>query len=52
MVAHAIVRHELLVIIAHEAIHRGAVTGHVVGLDDAAVVNHGKILDPFLVDGR
>lgn len=52
MVADAIKRHELLVVETDEAIHRGAVSSHVVGLDGAVVVGHGEILNPFLVDGR
>ena len=52
MVADAIARHEMLMIETHEAIHCGTVAGHVVGLDNAVVVCHCKILDPFLVDRR
>ena len=52
MVRDAIMGHEVLMIKTDEAIHRGAVAGHVVGLDGAAVVGHGEIMDPFLVDGR
>ena len=33
-----IIRHVLFMIEAHEGVHRGAVAGYVVGLDDAAVV--------------
>lgn len=51
MVADAIVRQVMLMIETHKAIHRGAVFGHVVGLDGAAVVGHGEIMEPFLVDG-
>ncbi len=52
MVGDAIMRHEVLMIKTYEAIHRGAVAGHVVGLDSAAVVRHCEIVDPFLMDGR
>lgn len=52
VVADAIMRHKVLMIEFDEAIHRGAVVGHIVRLNGAAVVSHGEILDPFLVDGR
>lgn len=50
VVGHSIIRHIVFMVEAYEAIHRGAVAGHVVGLDNTAVVCHCEIMDPFLVD--
>ena len=52
MVGDAVVRHVVFVVEAHEGVHRGAVAGHVVGPDGAAVVRHCEVVDPFLVDRR
>lgn len=51
VVGDAVMRHEVLMVETDEAVHRGAVVGHVVGPDGAAVVGHCEIMDPFLVDG-
>ena len=51
MVADAVVRHVMLVVKAREAIHGGAVVGHVVGLDGAVVVIQCEVMNPFLVNG-
>lgn len=51
MVADAVVGEVVLVVEAREAVHGGAVGGHVVGLDDAGVVLKGEVVDPFLVNG-
>lgn len=49
VVADAIMRHVQLMIVAHEAIHGGAETGHVVCLNGGPVVGHCEIMDPFSI---
>ena len=44
-------RHVVLMVESDETVHSGTVIGHVVGADGAAVVGHGEVMDPFLVDG-
>ena len=51
MVADAVVRQVVLVVEACEAVHGGAVAGHIVGIDGAVIVVQCEVVDPFLVKG-
>ena len=52
VVGDAIIRHILFMIESHEAVHGGAVAGHVVCLENAAVVGQCQVMDPFLANRR